>query len=264
MKTTILIVSHQKDYQWLSYCLRSIAKYASGFDEIRLAIPYTDSGPLTYDVLRQYSGSIPLHVSLHDQWPENGMLFHEWLIIDADELCPEADFIAHIDSDCFFTEPVTPGDYFVDGKPVLLYGEYEWLAKRFSTPALLFWRDVTQKALGGGVVYEFMRRHPAVHYRKTYRTTRDAIERHTGKDAASYIRSCQGVWPHGFAEFPTLGEVAWRHFHDDYHWIDHANGRPHDKLIQFWGHAAPELPQKIWMNDEFVEIVPMDIFKKHL
>lgn len=260
----MLIVSHGKDFGWLEWALKSISKYASGFHEICLALPDHEDPQALVRVLGSYTGTIPLRLSAHAQWPENGMLFHEWLIVDADELCPDADFICHVDSDCFFTEPVTQLDYFQDGKPVLMFGEYEWLARRFETPALLFWRTATEAALGGKVVNEFMRRHPAVHYRKTYQKTRDCIVHHTGKSAAAYIRSQQGTWPHGFAEFPTLGEVAWRHFHDDYHWIDHQQGRPKDKLIQFWGHRAPELSQKIWMNDEFVEVVPVDIFHKHL
>lgn len=156
----------------------------------------------------------------------------------SDEWCPGADFILHTDSDCVFTEPVSPEDYFVESKPVLLYASYEWLCRDY--PTLRCWQTASQFALGFTIEHEFMRRHPAVHYREVYRKSRELIEAHHGKSVDDYIKRQTNTFPQTFAEFPTLGAVAWKFFHDRYHWINtERTPHPKDKIRQAWSHREP-------------------------
>lgn len=254
MSTDILIVSHEWDFCYLRHCLRSIAKFATEFNKVVLVIPNETEFSALHAVIRGIN--IPLEIIGKDQWPENGMLFHEWMIMDADELCPSADFILHMDSDCIFTEPVTPEDYFNDGKPILLYAPYEWCVMQFQNENFRHWKTATERAIGGRNDYEFMRRHPAVHYRETYRTARQCINAHTGMEAPDYIRKQRGEYPQGFCEFVTLGEIAWRHYHERYCWIDQTRYRyPKNKMFQMWSHGPLDQPQKdVHGNRTFVPI----------
>jgi len=256
-KVSILIVSHAKDFEWLRYCLQSIERFATGFHEVCVFLPAHESWIGASQIAAAYNGSIPLRIAVEDQWPDKPFMFHEWLIINADNLCPDADFICHIDSDCVFHHPVTPEEYFVEGKPVLLFADYNWICKRFNNPNFMHWKTATVLAIGGNPIYETMRRHPAVHPLKTYRKTREVIQSHTGMEASAYIRRQRDTFPSTFAEFPILGEVARRYFLNEYRWINQETEPcPADKLWQFWSHAAPELEQDTWIDGSYVTVNP--------
>lgn len=237
MTCAIFIVSCAKHFAWLEYCLKSIAKYATGFSEVVLALPAQEPlGDVNEMIDRCHVPVLRLH--LEAEWPDKGMLWHEWMIVKSDLLCPDADLVLHMDSDCVFTEPVTPADYMVGVKPVLMYAGYDWLCRQQEN--IRNWQIAVEKAIGGPVENEFMRRHPAVHCRDVYLMTRNAISDHTKQAADRYIYSCKNEFPQGFAEFPTLGEVAWRKFRDHYHWINQeTEGFPASKLRQFWSHRQP-------------------------
>jgi len=120
-KCEILIISYLKDKPYLHYCLRSIQKFATGFSGTTLVVPSVEASEFASMAagfgmgLRTYERDPnPVKWHLHAQVQKHR----------ADEHCPDADFILHTDSDCVFTEPVTPDDYFVDGKPVMLFESY--------------------------------------------------------------------------------------------------------------------------------------------
>ena len=196
------------------------------------------------------------------------------MIMKADLLCPSADFILHLDPDCIFCEPVTPDDYFVEGKPVLMYASYHWITRRFNPWNLppdqsyfMHWKRAVEAAIGGQSENEFMRRHPAIHYRKLYQEARNLIEQHQGVvNADIYIIEQKNTFPQTFAEFPTLGEVAWRLFKNWYHWVNQETvGRPHDKLIEFWSHGPiDQLQELTWTDAPNRKFVPIEVIKKLL
>lgn len=263
MKVSIHIVSFVKHFHWLKYCLRSIEKYATGFHEISLWIPHEDVAEVQ-KLEQEYKGQVPLRIQPYEDWPGKGMLKHFDLVIHADQCCPEADFILHMDSDCIFLEPVTPEDYFVGGKPVLMYADYEWLCR--IEPAIRCWQEASYRALGWKPQQETMRRHPAVHPRETYLLTRQCIERHTNTLISDFIKAQQNEHPAGFAEYPTLGAYAWRFLSQKYHWINQENEvRPKDKILQGWTHQVDlNAPLEIWHSDQKVTIVPNEMFAKYL
>lgn len=232
MTTDILIVSVGKHFNYLKYCLRSIAKFASGFGQVRLVVPGVDF-EAAVNLVRENCPTA--HVTCGDEWPGKGFLWHEYIVTTAPEHCPGADFILHMDSDCVFTEPVKPEDYFIEGKPILMYASFDWLVPQQGN--LLNWKVAAQNALGFEVTQETMRRHPAVHYRKTYAKTKDCIEDHHDTSLAAYIMQQKESFPQSYAEFPTLGAVAWKFFPRDYFWWDQEiNGFPRPKLMQAWSH----------------------------
>jgi len=261
MTCDILIVSCQKHYPWLRYCLRSIVRFARGFRQVKILVPVEDCAALSPLLDEVPLDGPTIRVMPYEDWPGKGFLRHEYAIMCADDFS-EADFIYHMDSDCLFVEQTSPEDYIVDGKPVLLYGSYHWLVTT-QQANLGMWQDGVQKAIGGTSVNEFMRRPQIVHHRKTYGKARECIERHTGMSCADYIRSGPNDFPQQFGEFNTLGEVAWRHFHDDYCWKNQELGefpKPH-KVCQFWSHSPPEIPQKPVYKDHPFECTPDSLLK---
>jgi len=250
MNTDILIVSCAKHYPWLRYCLRSIVRFAKGFRQVKILVPVEDCAALS-PLLDEIPLDGPaIRVMPYEDWPGKGFLRHEYAIMCADHFS-DADFIYHMDSDVLFVEPTTPADYIVDGRPVLLYGSYHWLVTT-QQANLGMWKDGVEKAIGGQSLNEFMRRPQIVHHRKTYEKARECIQMHTGRIVEDYIRSCENTFPQTFGEFNTLGEVAWRHFHNDYCWKNQEFGefpKPH-KVVQWWSHASPTEPQSPIYKDK--------------
>lgn len=256
----ILIVSCAKHFPWLKYCLQSITRFAAGFRQVKVLIPDGDLTAIN-SLLAEFANyaGIPIRIQCFQDWPGKGFLRHEHVIMCADEFT-DADFILHFDSDCVFTQPFTPEDFFIDGKPVLMHATYHWLVTS-QQANLGMWKECVEKAIGGDSTHEFMRRHPAVHYRKTYKMAREAIEFHTKKSCADYIASCREEFPQTFCEFNTLGEIAWRFFRGDYRWWNQETEgfiKPHF-VVQFWSHASPDQPQKPYFKDQPFECTPASL-----
>ncbi len=261
MTTDILVVSCAKHFPWLKFALRSIVQFASGFRQVKILIPEEDLSAMNSLLAEHiYSTGIPIRVVTYKDWPQKGFLRHEHVIMCADEYT-DADFIFHHDSDVLFTEPTTPEDYFENGKPVLLHASFDWLFTQQAN--LLMWKTATEKALGWNVTQECMRRPQAIHPRKIYPKARECMEKHTNIACANYIRSCENAFPQTFAEFPTLGAVAWRYFHDDYRWWNQETEgfpKPH-KVVQFWSHASPDEPQEPYYKDKPFRCTPSELLE---
>lgn len=267
--TDILIVSCAKHFPWLRYCLKSIVRFSKGFHQVKILVPDDDlsaMSPLLTELSTDFGP--PIRIQAFKDWPGKGFLRHEHIVMCADEYS-EADFILHTDSDCVFTEPFSPADYFIDGKPVLMYGSYHWLVTT-QQANLGMWQEAVERAVGAPSVNEFMRRHPAVHYRQLYPLARARMQAHTGMDPADFIASCREEFPQGFCEFNTLGEVAWRYLHDDYRWWSQEKEgfiKPH-KIVQFSSGNSPanivfdvNSPQRPYYRDQPFECTPESLLK---
>lgn len=232
----IQMCSYAKDAEWARYALRSINKYARGFAGISLIVPVGDA---------RFFKNLPARVNFHVYAVKPGKPKLHYLVkqCHADAACPKADFILHMDSDCLFVKPVTPDDYFVGGKPVLLRESFEKI-KTYCPPRCK-WKLVAEQALGFPVEYETMVRHPSVHYKWLYACLRAHVSAFTHKSFEDYVFSCSET-PLGFTEYPTLGAYAMKFYPEKYHWIDAKS--PHssfdmqkadgvdEKMRQFWSH----------------------------
>lgn len=165
---------------------------------------------------------------------ERWHLHHQVMKCHADLWCEGADFVLHTDSDCVFKEPVTPEDYFVNEKPVMLMEPY---SKLVNNP----WQIPTQNTLKRFVTHEFMRRHPQVNPIQVYAGLRECVRELHNKPFDDYVLSLKPDFPWGFSEHNVIGAYAWLAYRDNYHWIDLSKDkRPKDKLIQFWSHSPPD------------------------
>lgn len=231
MKTSIFIVSYAKHYPYLEKCLKSIAKFATGFHELVVLVPDKDLAAFPIGI--HFPDTLSVSVLGEPEWEGKGFLWHMDRIMHADQYC-KGDWILHTDSDCVFTEPVTPQDYFVDGKAVLCYASYDWLCKHQENIRL--WQVAVENAIGFKPVNEFMRRHPAVHTKEVYPLARALIESRHCCSTSEYMKVQREAFPQTFAEFPTLGEVAWKYLPHYYHFVDQEkHGLPKSKIYQGWG-----------------------------
>jgi hypothetical protein len=255
-KVGILIVTYLKDIEWLEYCLRSFQKFATGFDQVTIAIPRQGSAPL-----KKLAATYGVSVWVFDEVFGKGHLHQNAIKCMGDAIMPMMDYVAHIDSDCCFTEPVTPEDYFIDGKPVLVMEPYADIAEDNRRG----WKPVTEMAVGFPVTYEFMCRHPAVHPKNLYYQTRKLVEKVTREEFLSFVLRQKSTFPYGFCEFNTLGAYAFENMHNAYHWIDVSKERrPRDKLIQFWSHATPDEELEFRFNGEKHKLIPRVFMDKLL
>jgi hypothetical protein len=188
-------------------------------------------------------GAPPVRLVTFAERVDKPMLSHEVALCHADEYCPAADFVFHLDSDCIFTEPVTPADYFVDGRPVLVCENfdrfYDFDPQNPGKRNALHWKAAAEVALGFPVTHECMCRHPMIHPRALYPGFRRHVEGVVKQSFDDYVLSCRDQFPQTFAEFTSLGAYARKFFADKYHWVEIPfQPRPADKLKQYWSHGG--------------------------
>jgi hypothetical protein len=236
----IHIVSHAKDAEWCRYAIRSIRRFATGFGGVTLVVPSSDAA--------RFAGLADALV-LFDQRRWQGFLHHQIMVQRADEACPSADFIVHMDSDCVFVEPVTPAEYVRNGKAVMLRERYDIIRAAYtgrfrSGAGRRRWQRPTERALGFPVEYETMVRHPAVHPRALYPELRAHIERTHGMPFDDYVFGCGRLLGWGSRltcpEFPILGAYALARHPDWYEWIDALS--PHENFAM---QKAPGVREKM-------------------
>lgn len=258
----IFIVTYAKDYPYMKYCLKSIAKFARQFNRLHILVPTGDANELRF--LKEFNEvkdyAMPISVHEGEEWPGKGFLWHEYNIMFADNWCFGADFIAHIDPDCVFNAPVIPDDYVINGKPILRFERFENIGRRH--PGAAAWQSPTGACLPFPVPWETMRCHPGVHIKEVYPEARKLIEQKTRQPIEDYIKSVRPVYPEGFCEFVTLGNVAMTCFPDRYHLVEQFTDKvqPDNKLHQTWSRAKVDEPVDLWINGQQRRCSALDIF----
>lgn len=265
MKCEIFIVSHRKDFDYLMFCLGGIKKFAVGFSGVTILVPSEDVSVLAPHV-RGWQHEFPLSVMGFNQEPEPKCHLHHCVKkCQADQYCPSADYIMFMDSDCVFREPVTPDDYIINTRPVILMESYKALEAR-NDPACC-WKKGTTEVLGFVPEYETMRRHPTAHWKDTFRNFRDHIVDFHNLPFEMFALSRDPSFPVGFNDFNNLNSYAQRVYPDKYHFIDitdHPELRPRDKLIQYWSHGPINKPQENTLDGKVRTVTPIEEIQKIL
>lgn len=230
MRTDILLVTYRKDYDWTVFCLRSIEKFAFGFGGVTLVCPVDDEAIFVALAARHSRSDLPILVKGYI--PKKGYEFnhHQVMKCYSDVLCPKADYVLHIDSDCIFTDLVAPNDYFKDEKPYLLMRTYQ------PSEPWYIWRKPTSAALGVVCNHETMVRHPAVHPVATYRDLREYMEKLHGIPFSEWVLKQPGNYPAcHFSEFNTLGSYVLIACAERYEVVDTDKAdQPPSNLVQGW------------------------------
>ncbi len=239
MTCSILIKSFPKDFAWLSYCLKSIHKFATGFSEIVVIIPDDSDLRLTQERV----------VKVHEPGPSaqspgnhgTGYVFQQVVKMNADKYTT-SDFVCHMDSDCVFTRPVTPDDLMVDGKPLWLMTPFvEIMPHDKNLPA----HFESIKAFSGiAPEFEMMRRHSQVIPRWAYGCFRDYTQQIHGQ---SFEQWAMAQKFRGVTEFNLIGQFLLREFPNFIHFHDTRFGIPESYVKQWWswGGLTPEIKVEI-------------------
>lgn len=242
MNTSIFIPTFRRDIPYLIPCLRSIRKFGSGIHEVVVDVPGQDLNDMLLLV-----GEFKIRMTFHKgETPQNGGLWQQLVKLRADEKCPGADVILYVDSDCVFTEPFGPWDYFKDYVgPVLCIKPWS----ESSPDERSAWWKSTEKNLAFKCEFNTMVRHPAAHHAWVLPLFRDYIEKRTGGMSFDYyVLDCgAGIRP-GISEFNCLGSFVRQFYPHEYHLIDISKeGRPKDKLYQGWSRKGvrPE-DEAVW------------------
>jgi hypothetical protein len=245
------MVSFARDYQWAEYSVRSMQKYATGFAGVTICVPWNDLGQFLPLEQRTTKDGAPIFVKKYLEMPGKGMLHHQVMKLSADLFNPEATYFMHMDSDCLFTEPVTPEDYFGrTGLGELLpiiqcvrytafpAGRAEYLWQKNVIDALDLFKEE--------VPFETMQRHPSVYYKTTYKQMRSRIEEVHKTRFEQYVLERENNFPQTFADWPTMGGYAYEYERERYFFEELAapdiqrHPKQAHKVMQFWSHSNKE------------------------
>lgn len=215
----LFIKSYRKDFPWLIYCLRSIAKFSSGFRDIIIVVPEEDRKEID-------TWGLTMEKVFSEVEYGRGYLLQQVRKLTADKYT-DADVIVFIDSDCLLSKPFSPPDLYSNGKITMLMTPYTEMPPDFP------WQKPTEKALGFPCPYETMRRHPFVYPSRIIKACRDHIENLHQTDIEDYIMSQEA-----FSEFNAVGSFCWEKHRESFDWIDttKANELPPLMLKQYWSH----------------------------
>ncbi len=266
MTTDLLIVTFNRDFPYLKYCLRSVDKFARGFTQVRILVPHEDVNAVTEMIAAMPKTSpTPMMALGYAEKPGKGMLWHMRQIMYADTWST-ADVIAHMDADCVFDSEVDPAIHFMDpnGRIILRYEPFNSIIKRHDSMSR--WQECTQKILPFPVRHETMRAHPEVYHRSTYELARDLVQHKVNMRIDEYILSCENTFPQTFCEHVTLGNVAIEKQSHLYHPVRQLDDTPtpHNRIFQAWSHGPITQPQDLWYKGKQSSYVPKDMFDKLL
>lgn len=255
MKTEILIVTYHRDAAYLSMCLASLERYASGFSGVTCVFPKQDDA-----IIRPLCNYYNATSIVFEERRDKGHLHHMIQKCRADQHCPNADLIAHVDSDCIYTETVTPEDYLEDAKPILLIRSYE------SIKGAVPWKAIVDSSMKMDCKYETMQRHPAVHWRGIYGDLRKHVERCHNQSFDDYLLSLKNDYPPGFSEFNSLGQIVLSTQWKSQYKLHDLDKLPHpkSKLVQFWSRSPVDMPQQVWHEGLQKTLVPSEFFSDHV
>ena len=237
MTCSILIKSFPKDFGWLAYCLRSIHKFATGFEEIVVVIPEGSDLQLTQEriVKVQEPGASATSFVDHGK----GYTFQQVVKMNADKYCT-SDFILHMDSDSIFTKRIRSEYLMVPTGPIdnPIASDFKpiWLMTPFMdilpTDKNLVAHVESMTAFSGiSPEFEYMRRIGQVIPRWAYGCFREyCLSRH-GKTFEEYAMA-QGF--RGVSEFNFMGQFLHREFPNFIHFHDTRFGLPESYVNQRW------------------------------
>lgn len=206
MNTSIFIRSYNKDFEWLFYCVRSIRKFCSGFSEVVLVVPDGQQVQLTEAITSRIDR---LHLVKERT---RGYLDQQITKLQANRYT-DAGQILYVDSDCLFVAPATPETFMRDGRPILPKTRYDVFRRHQERTGekqdVLCWQEITERAVGFPVEWEYMRRLPMMH---SFMLLEEIGAMYPS--LPSHICSING---NAFSEFNVMGAVADRYLPDLYH-----------------------------------------------
>jgi hypothetical protein len=212
----IFIKSYYKDFKFLNYCLKSIEKYVTGYENIHIVVPYKDIQ--IFNAVVHTDFPIKLH---HVNEYGDGYLYQQYCKMTAYKWC-QSKFIMFVDSDCLFYTPTDLTKLVRHDKPEILYTHYSKVGDA------ICWKECTERFMNDTVHHEYMRRLPLIYHR-------DTLEKiHSLEPNLENIIMNSGR----FSEFNALGAWAHRYESHKYRFENTDNWQYVDAIIkQLWSHC---------------------------
>lgn len=164
---TLFTRSYNKDFEWLSYSIKSMKKNLLGIDHKVLVVP-KDHIP-SQDIIDFYD-NIHYVTELHNE----GYIAQQLDKIRAYEFT-DSEYILFSDSDCIYYKPFNPViDRFLDGKILLPVTPYSDLSGQ-----VLIWKTITKKIFGKEPTLEYMRMFPILHHRSVCESVMPLVLQYT-------------------------------------------------------------------------------------
>lgn len=217
---SIFIRTYHADIKWLNYCLKSIHKNLTGWDEVVICIPAGQEHLLNHLTAER----VVVCKNYADDY-----IGQQISKLEAHNHC-KGEYILFVDSDVVFYTGADVRDYFHDNKPVILYDKYENVGEA------ICWKPIVEKLFKEDVPFEFMRRAPQLFHKSTLENFAAAFPEIEKYAIAQPYRQ--------FSEFNILGFFAWKQEQGNYKFIEakfttgsHENNvdsLPENKSKQYW------------------------------
>jgi len=224
---SVFIRTYEGDLDWLKYCLASLHRNLTGWDEIVICIPEGQEHKLRELITDERVVTCPIYTDDYIGQQVSKLQAHRHI---------RGEFILFVDSDVVFHQKSRVSSFFEDGKPVILKESYARLSARHPELNILKWQDVVNLVFGERPVYEYMRRAPQL-----FRTaTLVALDRAFPQLASHALSQPCRL----FSEFNVLGYFAEMKEPEGYVFVD--LGRepvPPNPATQnwSWGGITPEV-----------------------
>lgn len=233
----ILIKSCAKDLEWLTFSLRSIAKFCTGFRQVVLLFPEAEKAALT-----------PLNLTAEKVFfTRDREDFYLWQQVEKLRAYAytNAEMITYVDSDVMFTRPCSPYDLVRDRKAVVLYTPYRSLINAAGDQATP-WQAITEKALKRPVEFEFMRRMPMTLPRVLLMEFEEYMEAMHQRSVEDYVMSQPH---HAFSEFNACLAYAYYFRPERCHFVcTEPDPLPEPVAIQRWSWKGITDPERAEME----------------
>jgi len=214
------IRTYRGDAHWLTFCLRSLRRYAEHvFSEVVVVFPTNDS---IFFSTFLHGYELPLKVFAEEEVVSHGYEQQMLSKMFADTRTM-ADFIWHVDSDTILKRQLRYEDLFDGGKPVYFFDKWSGDSERI-------WRPITEDMLGRTVEFDFMRRQGLLYPRCIYEQTRKHLERVKGVDFVQYWKTHQ----FHVTEYNVLGGYMYYYHRSEISWQLGGDPKFPNPLIQSW------------------------------
>ncbi len=186
---TLFTRSYHKDFEWLSYSVKSMKKNLTGIDKRVLVVPF---GQVPSQDILDFYDDVHYIKELHS----DGYIAQQLDKVRAFEFT-DSEYILFSDSDCIYYEPFNVlADRFINNRILLPITPYAELSGD-----VLVWKQITGKIFGYDPVIEYMRCFPILHHRSVCQATLQPV--------FQYARKLQD---RSLSEFNCLGFIAATHF----------------------------------------------------
>lgn len=215
-KIDIFYKTYKRDFHLIYISLATLVRNVHGYENLVILVPEHEKHD--FDTRLVPKGA---HIHYVDETGKNGYLFQQVCKLNAYKYC-HSEYILFADSDLIWDKELHLQDLLVDGKPEILYTDFDQL------PDAIIWKECTEKFMKGPVKWETMRRLPLLYHRSTL----VAISEYAPNLEDEIYR--QGR----FSEFNAIGSYAQKNESDKYRFVNTDDWQyvpPHG--IQFWSHA---------------------------